>query len=145
MSFLNTNFVFTNTGGEGNLSVNYAMVYASSDQWVVINPDGAPPSYDENVGIGWYTLGNSTFGPLDHCTAQMRIDAGVVNKVPFSSDKCSLLFNVNGSNIHLDIHSNGGIAKKGIYGPNPKAVDWNCKLDKVGGTNYFNLKANPAG
>jgi hypothetical protein len=143
-SYLSTTFVFKNTGAV-NLHLSDAMVYADSNAWVSLKPDGAPPSYDCNVGIGWYSVSKPLFGPSETCTAEMRINAGVVNEVPFSSDKCSLLFRVNGSDVHLDIHANGGIAHKGIYGQDPKAVEWDCKLHKVGGANEFHLKGNPAG
>ena len=143
-SYLETTFIFTNKGAE-NLTLNWTMVYGDSKDWVFLEPDNAPPSHECNPGIGWYTLDKSGFGPNETCTAKMRINAGVVNAVPFAPDKCSLLFSVNGSNVHLDIHSGGGIEKKGIHGPYPKAVEWDCKLHKVGEANYFNLKANPAG
>ena len=91
----------------------------------------SPPQSLQNQGIGWLKITNDSFDLEKNCVVTLSIDPKIVNNVPVASDKASLLFSVNGSNLHIDIHSDGGMKSTGTFGN--KSVKFDSTFGKVGG------------
>lgn len=132
-----TNFIFHSKDGQ-QLSLNNISVYAVDKTWQTLS-DGDPKA-SQNSGIGNPSIQNPVFGGSLNCLVTLQIDSVLVNNVPYASDGASLLFNVNGSNIHVCIHKDGGMKSVGVYGQDSKAVSWDADFDDVGKTTNFVCK-----
>ena len=108
--------------------------YGNGNSWQVL-AEGVPPSSTNNPGIGNLTVTNKQLDISRNCVITLSIDAELVNKVPFASDKASLLFGVNGSNLHINIHKSGSMDVAGTFGN--KTVKFDCKLGHTGEINYI--------
>lgn len=129
MAFQQTTFILSTIESKG-LHLSYVMTYGADENWSCMN-EGLPPASLENQGIGWLKVANQTFDTSRNCIITLLIDSQMVNKVPYASDKASLLFSVNGSNLHINIHKDGKLDQTGTYGN--KTVKFDCKFGKVGG------------
>ncbi|MGR2663049.1 hypothetical protein ACUXVY_15815, partial [Chromobacterium haemolyticum] len=65
----------------------------------------------------------------------------IVNNVPYASDGASLIFGIDGSNAHINIHKDGSMSVAGIYGATPDIVKWEYEINKVGGESTFYCKS----
>lgn len=129
MSFQQTTFILSTTDNKP-LHLSYVMTYGAEERWVSMSED-LPPQGLENQGIGWLKVVNETFDTGKNCVITLAIDPVIVNKVPYASDKASLLFSVNGSNLHINIHKDGSMDTTGTYGN--ETVHFDSDLGKVGG------------
>lgn len=117
---------------EGNvpLRLRDVLVYTNADRWEPMSSSYAP-----NSGISHLVVVNPDFdsAPELKCVVEMDIDPVLVNENKYASDGASLLFNVNGSSLHINIHKNGSMDSTGIYGSDSHAVNWSIKqLGSVG-------------
>lgn len=133
--FQTTTFSFVN-GSNAPLTFEAIMVYNSNNEWQQIVP--GTPSEPGNLGIMRPTISNPSMpNGGDTCTVTLDMNAEEINSSPYSSGGSSLLFSINGSNIHIDIHSNGQMESKGVFGVTPGAVNWSPNFGGVGEMNNF--------
>ena len=139
--FQSTTFTLTNSStATRKLTLEGVFVYNFSNLWVPL-PGGQPAS--QNAGIQHLSIINPIFGPGGSCSITVGIDTMAANDPTrskwSSSDKASMYFSLGGSNLHIDIQSDGGLSNTGIYGSDPSAVTWpsgiSCRgcLGSVGG------------
>jgi len=123
-----TLFVFSRKGNVP-LRLENVMVYTNAGRWESMSSTYAP-----NTGISQLNVeGVDSEGFFrEQCQVSLNIDPVLVNDNKYASDGASLLFNINGSNLHINIHKNGGMDKTDIYGSDPNAVSWTVNLGGVG-------------
>lgn len=123
-----TKFCFVSEG-DAPLRLLDVMVYTNANRWEAMSTTYAP-----NTGISGLEVLCPDFdaASIVKCEVVLDIDPALVNENKYASDGASLLFNVNGSNLHIDIHKEGGMECTGVYGADPRAVSWAVKLGSVG-------------
>ncbi|WP_338523660.1 hypothetical protein NUH87_28710 [Pseudomonas batumici] len=115
--------------GDVPLRLIDVMVYTNANRWESMSSTHAP-----NTGMSRLKIFNPDFdaGSEIKCWVELDIDPILVNDNKYASDGASLLFNINGSNLHINIHKNGGMECTGVYGSDPRTVNWAVKLGSVG-------------
>lgn len=136
-NFQNTTFQFTTTD-EIPLHISYVMTYGVDDEWVQM-PENEPVQGFENQGIQFLNIASSIISRTTNGLLTIQIDPEIVNKVPFASDKASLILSVNGSNLHINIHKDGTMDSTGTFGN--ESVKFTPKFSRVGGLTVINCKA----
>jgi len=66
----------------------------------------------------------------------LKIDPVIVNNQQSSSDKASLIIHIDEIRYHIDIHKDGGMSSKGIYG---EGFDISHSLKDVGQTSVITV------
>ena len=135
--FKSTTFQFTTTD-ETPLHISYVMTYGADDEWLPM-PENEPVQGLQNQGIQYLNIASRTISRAQNGLLTVQIDPELVNKVPYASDKASLLLSVNGSNLHIDIHKGGGMESTGTYGN--KSVMFETKFSDVGGLTVIQCQA----
>ncbi|MGC0155710.1 hypothetical protein ACPRNU_24890 [Chromobacterium vaccinii] len=138
MSFSTSNFIFQSANGQP-IQFGYVGVYTLNEDWEPLQVGGV----SNNPGIVNLRIANPNFGALNNCVVTLDIDPEYVNRVPYASDGASLLFSINGSNIHINIHSDGSMDVTNVYGSNPKAIGWGYSLGTIkngGAASVFTCK-----
>lgn len=128
-SFQTTTFQFTTTDNTP-LHITYVMTYGAHNEWVQMQ-EGQPVQGLQNQGMQYLNITSSTISQATNGLLTIQIDPKIVNDVPYASDKASLLISVNGSNLHIDIHSGGGMKSTGTYGN--ETVKFDTDFSDVGG------------
>ncbi|WP_156187926.1 hypothetical protein [Chromobacterium sp. LK11] len=136
-SFLRTTFRFVSADGR-SLNLGSVLVYSVEKEWTFL-PEGVGPS--QNPGIGNLAIPSRQFGSSSNCIVTLDIDPVIVNNVPYASDGASLIFGIDGSNAHINIHKDGSMGVAGIYGATPDIVKWEYEINKVGGESTFYCKS----
>jgi hypothetical protein len=137
MGFTTATFRIVSKNGE-NLSLDYVLTYGIGDSW----GDAWPDTCNNNPGIQNVNVRNASFNGEVNCIVTMDINPEYVNQVPYASDKASLLFSINGSNLHIDIHKSGGMKVTDVYGSDPKAISWNASLKSIAVVNTIYVSSN---
>ncbi|MDD1016550.1 hypothetical protein [Pseudomonas rubra] len=120
--------------GDVPLRLENVLVYTNAGRWESMSSTYAP-----NTGMSRLTILGPDFDATSRakCLVELDIDPVLVNDNKYASDGASLLFNINGSNYHINIHKNGGMECTGVYGSDPGAVNWKGNLGAVGATSYI--------
>ncbi|CAM1340251.1 hypothetical protein [Tenacibaculum amylolyticum] len=127
-NFLTTTFKFITKEKDSEFYISNVMTYGV-DGWVTMNQN-EPVQGMENQGIQYLNISSDKINLESNGVLHIQIDPKIVNQVPYASDKASLLISVNGSNLHIDIHSGGGMKSTGTYGN--KSVSFDCDFGDVG-------------
>lgn len=138
MSFKKTHFVFKTDEAE-SLHISYVMTYGLNKEWVELHEGGCThQSSYSNPGIKNLKIIDSVISMNKNGYLTVDIDPEVVNNVPYASDGASLLLSVNGSNLHINIHSGGGLKNTGTYGN--ESVKFDTDLKNVGETSIITCR-----
>ena len=127
-NFLTTTFKFITKKQDETFYIDYVMTYGV-DGWATLSPN-KPVQGMENQGIQYLNVSSDEISLSSNGVLSLQIDSKIVNQVPYASDKASLLIGINGSNLHIDIHSGGGMKSVGTYGN--KSVSFDCDFGDVG-------------
>lgn len=137
MSFTTATFRIVSKNGE-SLSLDSVRTYGIGDSW-----GGAWPSNsNNNPGIQNVNVSNANFNGEVNCIVTMDINPEYVNQVPYASDNASLLFSINGSNLHINIHKSGSMDTTGVYGSHPDAINWDANLHCISDANTIFVRTN---
>ncbi|CAL2077972.1 hypothetical protein [Tenacibaculum sp. 190524A02b] len=138
-NFLTTTFKFITEKENATFYIDHVKTYGVNG-WVTM-PINQEVQGFQNQGIQYLNIinkkisANSTGDSNTNGVLSLQIDPEIVNQVPYTPEGASLLICVNGSNIEIDIHKNGGIKSVGTSGD--KSVTFEPDFGNVGNTSFI--------